>query len=106
MRLTLHTDFALRVLIQVGLNDGKLTTIKDIAQSFGISKAHLMKVVNDLSQKGYLREPRDINIGQVVRDTENQLGVIGCLERKGYCPMHFCSLWPGFYKLARDFPNK
>ena len=100
MRLTPHTDFALRVLIQVGLNDGKLTTIKDIAKSFGISKAHLMKVVNDLSQKGYLdtvrgrnggirlmREPRDINIGQVVRDTENQLAVLGCLERKGYCPI-------------------
>jgi len=99
MRLTLHTDFSLRVLIQVGLNDGKLTTIKDIAQSFGISKAHLMKVVNDLSQMGYLdtvrgrnggirlmREPRDINIGQVVRDTE-KLDVIGCLEHKGYCPI-------------------
>ena len=54
MRLTLYTDFALRVLIQVGLNDGKLTTIKDIARTFDISKTHLMKVVNDLSQKGYL----------------------------------------------------
>jgi Rrf2 family transcriptional regulator, nitric oxide-sensitive transcriptional repressor len=100
VHLTLHTDFALRVLIQVGLNDGKLTTIKEIAQTFGISKAHLMKVVNDLSQKGYLdtvrgrnggirlmREPRDINIGQVVRDTETQLYVIGCLEHRGYCPI-------------------
>ena len=100
MHLTLHTDFALRVLIQVGLNDGKLTTIKEIAQTFDISKAHLMKVVNDLSQKGYLdtvrgrnggirlmREPRDINIGQVVRDTETRLDVIGCLERRGYCPI-------------------
>ncbi len=100
MRLTLHTDFALRVLIQVGVNQGKLTTIKEIAQTFDISKAHLMKVVNDLSQKGYLdtvrgrnggirlmRKPRDINIGQVVRDTENQLDVIGCLEHKGYCPI-------------------
>lgn len=98
MRLTLHTDFALRVLIQVGLNEGKLTTINDIAESFDISKQHLMKIVNDLGQKGYLdtvrgrnggirlkREPRDINIGQVVRDTEDKLDVIGCLERKGYC---------------------
>jgi Rrf2 family nitric oxide-sensitive transcriptional repressor len=100
VHLTLHTDFALRVLIQVGLNDGKLTTIKEIAQTFDISKAHLMKVVNDLSQKGYLdtvrgrnggirlmREPRDINIGQVVRDTETQLDIIGCLEHRGYCPI-------------------
>jgi Rrf2 family nitric oxide-sensitive transcriptional repressor len=98
MRLTLHTDFALRVLIHVGLNNGTLTTINEIAQSFGISKAHLMKIVNDLSQRGYLdtvrgrnggirlmREPRHINIGQVVRDTEERLDVIGCLERGGYC---------------------
>ena len=100
MRLTLNTDFSLRVLMQVGLCGDKLTKINDIAQSFGISKAHLMKVVNDLSRNGYLetvrghnggirlmREPRHINIGQVVRDTENQLGVIGCLERRGYCPI-------------------
>jgi Rrf2 family transcriptional regulator, nitric oxide-sensitive transcriptional repressor len=100
MRLTLHTDFALRVLIQVGVNEGKLTTIKEIAETFHISKAHLMKVVNDLGQKGYLdtvrgrnggirlmRKPGEINIGQVVRDTENQLGVIGCLEHEGYCPI-------------------
>lgn len=98
MRLTLHTDYSLRVLIQVGLGDGKLTTINKIAESFEISRHHLMKVVNDLSQKGYLdtvrgrnggirlmREPRDINIGQVVRDTEDRLDVIGCLESKGYC---------------------
>ncbi|MGB7040277.1 MAG: Rrf2 family transcriptional regulator, partial [Xanthobacteraceae bacterium] len=86
MRLTLHSDYALRVLIQVGLTDGKLTTIDGIAASFGISRHHLTKVVNDLSQKGYLdtvrgrhggmrlkREPDEINIGQVVRDTEDNL---------------------------------
>jgi Rrf2 family transcriptional regulator, nitric oxide-sensitive transcriptional repressor len=98
MRLTLHSDFALRVLIQVGLGGGKLTTIDEIAESYGISRHHLTKVVNDLSQKGYLdtvrgrrggmrlkREPRDINIGQVVRDTEDNLNVVGCLDRRGYC---------------------
>jgi len=98
MRLTLHTDFALRVLIQVGLNESKLTTINDIAESFDISKHHLMKVVNDLSQKGYLdtvrgrnggmrlmRPAREISVGQVVRDTEDRLDVIGCLGEKGYC---------------------
>jgi Rrf2 family nitric oxide-sensitive transcriptional repressor len=98
MRLTLHTDFALRVLIHVGVNNDKLTTINEIAKSFGISKPHLMKVVNYLGQKGYLdtmrgrnggirlmREPRHINVGQVVRDTEGRLDVIGCLESGGYC---------------------
>jgi len=100
MRLTLYTDFALRTLIQVALNEGKLTTINDIARSFGISKQHLMKVVSRLSQTGYVeavrgrnggirlvREPRHINIGQVVRDTEDRLDVVGCLEHKNYCPI-------------------
>jgi len=83
MRLTLHTDYALRVLIHVAITDGKLIT-----------------VVSDLSQKSYLdtvrgrgggirlrRPPRDINIGQVVRATEDKLDVIGCLGRSGYCPI-------------------
>jgi len=115
MRLTLHTDFALRVLIQVGLNDGKLTTINDIARSFDISKHHLMKVVNDLGQKGYLdtvrgrnggvrlmREPREINIGQVVRDTEDNLDVIGCLGQKGYCRIERACVLRGVLREATD----
>jgi Rrf2 family nitric oxide-sensitive transcriptional repressor len=115
MRLTLHTDFALRVLIQVSLNEGKLTTISEIAQSFDISKQHLMKIVNDLSQKGYLdtvrgrnggirlmRDPRDINIGQMVRDTEDQLDVIGCLERKGYCQIERVCVLRGILRDATD----
>ena len=99
MRFTLYTDFALRTLIQVALNDGKLTTINDIARSFGISKQHLTKVVSDLGQRGYVetvrgrgggirlrRPPRDINIGQVVREIEDG-NVIGCLAARGYCPI-------------------
>ena len=98
MRLTLYTDYALRVLIHVAVADGKLITISDIAKSFDISKQHLTKVVSDLSRKGYLdtvrgrgggirlrRPPRDINIGQVVRATEDKLDIIGCLGQRGYC---------------------
>ena len=100
MRLTLHTDYALRVLIHAAVADGKPITINGIAQSFDISKQHLMKVVHYLGQKGYLdttrgrgggirlrRPPGDIKIGQVLRDTEKSLNVIGCLERRDYCPI-------------------
>lgn len=115
MRLTLHTDYALRVLIQVGLNGGKLTTINDIATSFDISKQHLMKVVNDLGQKGYLDTvrgrngglrlksmPRDVKIGQVVRDLEDKLDVVGCLERKGYCQIERVCVLRGALRNATE----
>jgi len=114
MRLTLHTDYALRTLIRVGMADGKLITINDIAQSFGISKQHLMKVVNDLSQKSYLdtvrgrnggiklrRRPRDINVGQVVRDTE-ELDVIGCLGQRGFCPIQRICVLRGVLRDATE----
>ena len=117
MRLTLHTDYALRVLIHVGIADGKLITINDIAKTFDISKQHLMKVVHYLGQKGYLdtvrgrgggirlrRPPRDVNIGQVVRDTEESLSVIGCLERRGYCPIQrVCTLRGVFHDATAAF---
>ncbi len=115
MRLTLHSDYALRVLIQVGLGSGKLTTISDIANSFGISRHHLMKVVNDLGQKGYLdtvrgrhggmrlmRKPGDINVGQVVRDTEDNLAVIGCLESRGYCRIERACVLRGVLREATE----
>lgn len=115
MRLTLHTDFTLRVLIQVGLNDGELTTIDEIAKSFDISKNHLTKVVNNLSRKGYLdtvrgrnggirllRKPRDINIGKVVRDTEDRLDVIGCLSATGFCQIERVCVLRGVLRDATD----
>lgn len=117
MRLTLHTDYSLRVLIHVGVADGKLITITDIAEAFDISKQHLMKVVNNLSQKGYLdtvrgrgggirlsRAPSDINVGEVVRQTEETLGVIGCLEQRGYCPIQrVCELRSVFDEATQAF---
>jgi Rrf2 family transcriptional regulator, nitric oxide-sensitive transcriptional repressor len=117
MRLTLHTDYALRVLIHVAVADGKPLTINDIAQSFDISKQHLMKVVHHLGQKGYLdtvrghgggirlrRPPRDIKVGQVLRDTEKSLNVIGCLDRRGYCPIQcVCVLRGALHDAAQAF---
>lgn len=115
MRLTLQTDYSLRVLIFAGLNDGELTTINDIARSFGISKNHLMKVVHLLSQKGYLettrgrngglrltREPHAINIGQVVRDTEDDLEILGCFGPVGYCRIEQVCVLRGAISTALD----
>jgi Rrf2 family transcriptional regulator, nitric oxide-sensitive transcriptional repressor len=99
MRLTLQTDYALRVLIYVGIKGGALSTIPEIAAGFGISRGHLMKVVHRLGQLGYLqtirgkgggirlaREPAQISVGAVIRDIEDGLAVLECLqERPGYC---------------------
>lgn len=103
MRLTLWTDYALRTLIFVGAKNGQLATIAEIAKSFDVSKTHLMKVVNQLGQLGYLktvrgksggislaRPPSEIVVGAVVRDTEDDLAVMGCLASAGFCRIEEC----------------
>lgn len=94
MRLTRHTDYALRVLMQVGLNEGELVRISDIADSFGISRNHLTKIVHQLGTRGYLetlqgrrggirlaRPTSKIVIGEVVRDFEEDFDLVECFNR-------------------------
>ncbi len=103
MRLTLWTDYALRTLIYVGTKGDALSTIAEIAESFDVSKAHLMKVVTKLGQQGYIetvrgkgggirlgRTPGRIRIGALVRETEEDLAVVGCLNETGFCRIEGC----------------
>lgn len=91
MRLTRYTDYAVRVLLYLGRKPGQLSPISEIAGAYGISQNHLMKVVNDLVNAGYLeslrgrnggvrlaRPPAEINIGALVRHTEDDFDLVEC----------------------------
>jgi len=93
MRLTLHTDYALRVMIHVGMHQGDLVTITEIAQCHGISKNHLTKVVHHLGRAGYLetvrgkhggvrllKRPDQIHLGAFIRTTEEDFALVRCLR--------------------------
>jgi Rrf2 family nitric oxide-sensitive transcriptional repressor len=95
MRLTDYTDYSLRTLMYLGLNRDHLVTIQDIADTYGISKSHLMKVVHQLGLAGLVetirgrsgglrlgKEPAEINIGAVVRRTEPDFTMVECFDRK------------------------
>jgi Rrf2 family transcriptional regulator, nitric oxide-sensitive transcriptional repressor len=105
MRLTLSTDYALRTLIYLGAGRDSLATIAEIADAFDISKAHLMKVVNRLGQRGYVETvrgkgggirlaclPEAIRVGDVVRDAGEKLAVMSCLARSGVCRIERCCI--------------
>lgn len=93
MRLTLHSDYALRVLIRVGKADGRLVTVADIARDYQISRNHLTKVVHKLGLAGYLetvrgknggmrlaRPPADIRLGRFIKDIEDDIAVVRCMR--------------------------
>lgn len=93
MQLTLYTDYSLRVLVYLSLNQDRTATISEIAEFYQISRNHLVKVVHNLSLKKYIistrgkggglrlaRQPQLINIGAVVRDTEPNFNIVECFN--------------------------
>lgn len=102
MQLTLHADYALRVLLYLGSQPaGRVVSTKEIGRIYGISSNHLVRVVRTLSQKGYVaasagrsggvslaREPKLIGLGDVVRSAEVNLNVVECFDAKtNTCPI-------------------
>jgi len=100
MRLTTMTDYAIRLLMYVGRHPDRLCTIAEIARAYDISEPHLMKITHRLAQRGWLETirgknggmrlamaPQDINLGAVVRDTENDLALVECLGPGNRCSL-------------------
>jgi Rrf2 family nitric oxide-sensitive transcriptional repressor len=80
MRLTSYTDYALRVLLYAGAA-GQTVTISDIADSFGISKEHLRKVVHSLAQLGYLHTTQGRNGGITLAKPPEQINIREIVEQ-------------------------
>jgi Rrf2 family transcriptional regulator, nitric oxide-sensitive transcriptional repressor len=63
MRLTVFTDYSLRVLLMLASERDSLLTIGEVAQYFRISEAHLMKVTHALGRSGWVETVRGRNGG-------------------------------------------
>ena len=101
MQLSSFTDYALRVLIYAAVRPGSRCLTTDVATAFGISRHHVVKVVNELQHLGYLdttrgREggfalampPHRIGVGEVVRCTEGTMNLVECFDRDtNTCPL-------------------
>ncbi len=102
MRLTLYTDYALRLLIYLAATDRpSRSTIAQVAATYGIARNHLTKVAHELSGAGLIKTTRGkgggltlgrpaeaIGLGEVVRRTEPDMALVPCLEPVcGACPI-------------------
>ncbi len=101
MQLSLHADYGLRVLIYLGAHPGQIISTQQISDSYGISKNHLVRVMQTLGDAGYVRvipgrsggvtlakDPSEIRLGDVVRDAEPNLHLVECFEPEtNTCPI-------------------
>lgn len=118
MRLTRFTDNALRALIFLALRPDEVTTVGEVARKMGMSEDHLLKVVQRLTQLGYVRTIRGRNggmrlardastivAGEVVRQTEDNLQLVPCFEpNHDNCPISAaCGLAPALDEALQAF---
>ncbi len=93
LRITLHTDYALRVLLYLAPRPGERVATETIATSHGVSLNHLQKVVRSLGELGYVAlhrgagggvelkmDPKDISVGAVVRSLDDATSLVECFR--------------------------
>ena len=119
MRLTVYTDYSLRMLMYLAVKgDGGPATIAEVASAYGISKAHLNKVAHRLGQAGYVETMRGkggglrlarpaeaIGLGDVVRRVEPDMALVPCFEPvHAPCPIvPACGLRGALYEARQAF---
>ncbi len=95
MRLTFYSDYSPRLLMYAAIRHGELGAIQEVADAYGISKNHLMKVAFELGRKGHLntvrgrsgafrlsRDPDRISLGAVIQEAEEDFTMVECFDPK------------------------
>lgn len=105
MKISTKGRYALRMMIEFGLNPGQCTKISQVAARQGISDKYLEQIVTLLLRAGYVRSirgaqggymltrpPEEYTVGMILRQTEGSLSPVSCLddeinqcERAGLC---------------------
>jgi Rrf2 family transcriptional regulator, nitric oxide-sensitive transcriptional repressor len=103
MRLLTSTDFALRVLMRLSATPDKHVSTDELARELIVSRHHLHKIVQYLTEAGLVRTIRgahggvmlarpanEIKVGEVIRSHENDQALVECFRADGGA----CTLLP------------
>tara|TARA_B100001059_G_scaffold118202_1_gene118384 strand:- start:706 stop:1140 length:435 start_codon:yes stop_codon:yes gene_type:complete len=98
MKLTAYTDYSIRVLVYIGINNDQLCTASEISEFYGLSRNHLSKIIHHLSSleiiqsykgpKGGIelaKDPKEINLGNLIRKTEPDFHIVECFASNINC---------------------
>jgi Rrf2 family nitric oxide-sensitive transcriptional repressor len=101
MRLTLYTDYSLRVLIYLSSHRDEWISTEEMSSFYGISNHHLVKAVNHLGHLKFItikrgrsggvklaKDPAQINLADVIQATEPDFHITECFNvEANTCPI-------------------
>ena len=116
MKLTQFSDYALRTLLYLGVHGDRPVPLGEIAEAYGISYHHLVKVGGMLGELGLVdsvrgrsggyalaRELGSINLGWLIRRTEPDFDLVECFDRANdTCPITPACRLKGALAEAKD----
>jgi Rrf2 family nitric oxide-sensitive transcriptional repressor len=118
VHLTQFSDYSLRLVIHLACHPERVISVDEISRAFGISRHHLVKVVQALTdleiveaQRGrgggmrLAKRPSDINIGWLIRRTEPHLNLVECFDPgTNTCPIaSVCGLKGALHRAQQAF---
>ena len=100
MQLSKFSDYSFRALIYLAKHTDKLCTVEELATSLNTSEHHMKKVIHQLGKTEYItsikgrggglklgKNPSDINLGDVLKMTEDHMNLIECFNHSQSCPL-------------------
>lgn len=118
MQLTIFTDYGLRSLMFLASHPDRLCSVREIAEHYGISRNHLVKVVHRLAQVGYIvsskgkgggirlaGNPNELKLGDLVQRLEPNMHIVECFSKElNKCKItNSCKLKHYLYEANMDF---
>lgn len=120
MQLTLHTDYALRLVLLLARSPTGAITVVEAAGSLRVSEHHLAKVAQSLVHAGVLRSQRGRNgglmlavdlhtlrLGDLVVRLEPNMDLVRCMAPDGACTLlPGCQLKGALYEARQAFVDR
>lgn len=121
MKVSTKGRYAIRLMIDIGIQNNGYVRLKDVAKRQEISIKYLEQIVGSLQKAGLLlssrgaqggyrlaKDPSDYNIGEILRATEGSIAPVSCLEDDvNKCSRnHICAtldFWQGLYDVINDY---
>ena len=121
MRVSTRGRYALKIMLDLAMNDGEFMSLKGIADRQGVSAKYLEQIITMLMSAkmikstrgksgGYKlsRAPSEYTVGEILRATEGSLAPISCVEdspnqcaESCRCPTLF--FWEGLNKVINEY---
>ena len=118
MHLTQFSDYSLRLAIYLACHPERVVSVDEISRAFGISRHHLVKVVQTLTDLGVVdaqrgrgggmrlaMRPSEINVGWLIRRTEPHFNLVECFDPEtNTCPIApACGLKGALHRAQQAF---